>query len=77
MKKTKKNDIVNYVHLFTIGQQEIILIINRRNGLWRCDISQGETGTGTSTGGSYKNIMEYCEKMEKQHRYSYNFFTQN
>lgn len=67
-------DIVNHIHKFKINEQEIVLIINRKKGYWTCDIQQGETGAGGSSGGKFETLQEYVKKCENHHRYCYDFF---
>jgi len=69
-----KKEIKNYKHSFVIDGNEIELVINCREGLWTCEITKGKTGTGICSGGEYNSLQEYIKDMEKQHRYSFNFF---
>lgn len=67
-------EVQNYKHRFTIGSEEIELIINCKNGYWTSEITKGETGTGGCCGGLYDSLESYIESQEKQHRYSFSFF---
>lgn len=68
-------DIKDYKHRFTISGNEIELTINCKNGFWTCDITKGETGTGSCSGGVYESLDQYIKERERQHRYSFVFFT--
>lgn len=68
------NNIVNHKHIFKIGNEEIELLINCKNGYWTSEIIKGDTGTAGSYGGNYQSLNEYIKEQEKQHRYSFNFF---
>ena len=64
-------------HEFTIGNEDVILKLthkNHNNGLWKCEITTGYTGTGTMTGGAYKTMEEYIKSCVSQHTYGFNFF---
>ena len=57
-----------------IGEEEIELTINCKNGYWTSEITKGETGTGDCSGGKYVSLKEYIKEQEMQHRYSFSFF---
>ena len=67
-------NIKNYKHTFFIGSNQIELIINCLDGFWSSKIIKGSTGTGATSGGNYATLKDYISDLEKQHRYTYNFF---
>lgn len=69
-----KTDIIDHRHVFVIGDMEVELLINYRNGLWSSKKIKGDTGTGDSSGGVYGSLDEYISDREKSHRYSCSFF---
>lgn len=67
-------DMINHIHKFSVGSQEIELKINYTKGLWMSKIIKGETGMGSSSGGKFETLNEYISNLEKEHQYAYNFF---
>lgn len=64
-------DIVDYLHSFKIGEEEIVLIINRKGKFWTSDIIKGRTGVGYSSGGNYESVEEYASYVEAIHKYTH------
>ena len=67
-------DIINHIHTFMIGNDIIEVKIDCIGGYWTSKIVRGDTGTAGCYGGEYGDLAEYIKDIEKQHRYSYNFF---
>lgn len=59
---------------FKLDGNTIILELQRKDGLWKCDIVKGYTGTGLMTGGPYETIDEFEKECIKSHTYNYHFF---
>lgn len=72
----KQKEIKNHRHEFNVLTERVVVNISFKDGWWRADVVEGNTGCGSMTGGSYKNADEYIKEIEKNHRYCYYFFNQ-
>jgi len=70
------SDIKNYPLRFDLTEKgpSMLVHISRKDGVWRCEVIEGDSGAGVMTGGKYTTLAEYESEVKQHHRYCFSFY---